>query len=128
MKLRNAECALRRRSGRPERQSRGGMRNDCAIAALVIVVAVASVRAEVIDRVLAVVNGDVITLSDVTAARDLGLVATPSTVDDPVRFVLDALIDRALELDEVDRYGPPEPGTDAVDRQIAAVRARFPSP
>lgn len=86
-------------------------------------------RAEVLDRVLAVVNGDLITLSDVTAARDLGLVAegNAGNAGDQVQVVLSALIDRALELDEVDRYAPPEPATEAVDRELAAVRARFPS-
>ncbi len=83
-------------------------------------------HAEVIDRVLAVVNGDLIMLSDVTAARELGLVAIDNAAD-PIRAVLSALIDRALELDEVDRYAPPEPSADAVDREVAMVRVRFPS-
>ena len=83
-------------------------------------------HAEIIDRVLAVVNGDLITLSDVTAARDLGLVA-PGNAADPVRAVLSQLIDRALELDEVDRYAPPEPSAETVDVEAQAVRARFPS-
>jgi hypothetical protein len=41
--------------------------------------------------------------------------------------VLLRLIDRALELDEVDRYAPPEPSAEAVDREVQVVRARFPS-
>jgi hypothetical protein len=84
------------------------------------------VHAEVIDRVLAVVAGDLITLSDVTAARDLGFVRPPDT-GDPVRAVLSSLIDRALVLAEVDRYAPPEPSAEAVDRGVAEVRARFAS-
>ena len=40
--------------------------------------------AETIDRVLAVVAGQLITLSDVTAARDLGL-QTAEGAADPVR-------------------------------------------
>ena len=49
--------------------------------AAVAVVACLSVgaRAEVIDRVLAVVGGQLITLSDVTAARDLRLVPPEQT-------------------------------------------------
>jgi hypothetical protein len=82
---------------------------------------------EVIDRVLAVVAGDVIMLSDVSAARDLGLVESRDAAD-PDRAVLSQLIDRALILDEVDRYAPPEPGADAVERAFNAVRARFGSP
>jgi len=99
------------------------------VAALVIPVALAfarPVRAEVIDRVLAVVAGNLITLSDVTAARDLGFVHPPPDAD-PVGAVLSALIDRDLVLAEVDRYAPPEPSAPAVDRGVAEVRARFAS-
>jgi hypothetical protein len=84
--------------------------------------------AETIDRVLAVVAGQPITLSDVTAARELGLqpIATGSSVD-PVRTVLNALIDRELILAEVERYAPAEPPTDAVDREVMRVRSGFPT-
>ena len=83
----------------------------------------ARAAAETIDRVLAVVAGQVITLTDVTAARELGLQSASSA--DPVREILSKLIDRELMLAEVDRYGPPEPARDAVDRELAGVRARF---
>jgi hypothetical protein len=83
--------------------------------------------AETIDRVLAVVGGQLILLSDVTAARDLGL-QTADASGNPVRAVLTKLIDRELVLVEVDRYAPPEPDADAVDRELDGVRARFPSP
>jgi len=81
---------------------------------------------EVIDRVLAVVAGDLIMLSDVRAARELGLVTTADSGDQD-RAVLSQLIDRALILDEVERYAPPEPSPDAIDRAFRAVRGRFPS-
>jgi hypothetical protein len=84
-------------------------------------------RAETIDRVLAVVAGQLITLSDVTAARDLGLESAEGAAD-PVRVILTKLIDRELMLVEVDRYGPPEPSAEAVDREVEQVRARFASP
>jgi len=80
---------------------------------------------ETIDRVLAVVAGQLITLSDVTAARDLGLEDARGAAD-PIRVVLTRLVDRQLMLAEVDRYAPPEPSTDSVDRELASVRARFP--
>jgi hypothetical protein len=84
-------------------------------------------RAETIDRVLAVVGAQVITLTDVTAARDLGLVAAGAAAD-PVRAVLSTLIDRELILAEVERYAPPEPTAEAIDRELAVVRGRFASP
>jgi hypothetical protein len=83
-------------------------------------------RAETIDRVLAVVARQLITLSDVTAARDLGLQSADGA-GDPVRTILTKLIDRELMLAEVDRYAPPEPLAEAVDREVQRVRALFES-
>ena len=82
---------------------------------------------EIIDRVLAVVAGQLITLSDVTAARDLGLERADGAPD-PIRAILSKLIDRELILAEVDRYAPPEPAAAAVSDAVEQVRARFPSP
>jgi hypothetical protein len=82
---------------------------------------------EVIDRVLAVVSGSLITLSDVNSAYDLGLVK-PRASGDRVRDALSQLIDRELQLAEVDRYAPPEPSVADVDREVQTVRSRFPSP
>jgi hypothetical protein len=84
------------------------------------------VHAEVIERVLAIVGGQPITLSDVVGARDLGF-ESAQDAPDPVRAILSKLIDRELMLAETDRYGPPEPTADAVDREVARVRARFAS-
>jgi hypothetical protein len=79
---------------------------------------------QVLDRVLAIVGGNMITLTDVTAARDFGLVDVPEGAD-PVREILPRLIDRELILAEVDRYAPPEPPPDALDREVLARRGRF---
>jgi hypothetical protein len=81
---------------------------------------------EVIDRVLAVVAGDLIMQSDLRAARELGLV-TPAAGADPDRSVLSQLVDRALILEEVERVAPPEPTADAIERAFGAVRGRFTS-
>jgi hypothetical protein len=111
MKLQIADCRL---------QIGGG------VALLAVLLATGVARAETIDRVLAVVAGQLITLSDVTAARDLGL-QSPDGAADPVRAILSKLIDRELVLAEVDRYAPPEPTADAVDGELQRVRARFAS-
>jgi hypothetical protein len=90
----------------------------------------AAAFAETIDRVLAVAAGELIMLSDVTAARDLGLVTLDQSVDpgQSIGAILSRLIDRELVLAEVDRYAPPEPDAEAVDREVLKVRARFASP
>ena len=98
-----------------------------AIVIALSVLSTATLRAEeVIDRMLAVVAGDLIMLSDVAAALEFGLV--PQTAGpDAVRVVLSQLIDRSLMLAEVDRYAPSEPGAVEVDRELANVRGRFAS-
>ena len=99
-----------------------------ALKTLAIVVAIATpVAAETIDRVLAVVAGQLIMLSDVTAVRELGIVPAGDAAD-VTGAVLARLIDRELMLVEVDRYAPPEPESAEIDREVAVVRARFPSP
>ena len=114
------------RGGGAPRQTNKKMRGLLIASALCV--SVVSLRAdETIDRVLALVAGQPITLTDVTAARDLGLVPAEATAD-PVRAVLSKLIERELVLSEVDRYAPPEPSDEMVDREVEQVRARFPSP
>src|SRR4051812_311066 len=105
--------------------------SDCRVqigaALLVGVLAAGVARAETIDRVLAVVSGQLIMMSDVTAAADLGLQSVDSGAD-PVRYVLTKLIDRELVLAEVDRYAPAEPTAEAVDAEVQRVRQRFATP
>ncbi len=81
--------------------------------------------AEIIDRILAVVNGSVITLSDMHAATQFGFVT--GTFEDRAG-VVNRLIDRRLMLTEVDRYAPPEPKAAQIDAAVAAARNRFASP
>ena len=85
---------------------------------------VAAAQTEMIDRVLAVVAGDLITLSDVNACRELGLLAGVQPAS-PTSEVLPRLIDRALMLAEVERYAPPEPAAASVDRQVQLAKSRF---
>lgn len=96
-------------------------------AALLLASAPARAADEVIDRVLAVASGEVITLSDVRGAIELGRVQA-GNVADPTRVVLSQLIDRVLVLSEVDRFAPPEPSPVALDSAVDSVVARFPSP
>lgn len=82
-------------------------RRNTLLALLVICASVA--HAEVIDRIMAVVGGRPIMLSDVTAARQFGLVQAPAGTADANAYTLDRLIDRTLILAEVERFQPPEP-------------------
>ena len=101
------------------------MRRRWRLVTMGIVLAVGMARAEVIDRILAVVDGAIITQSDAAAAIRLGLVAGPA---DPLAAVVDRLIERRLILREVDRYAPPDPAEADVDRAVTEIRARAGSP
>lgn len=95
------------------------------LAFFLIALAASPLRAEIIDRILAVVEGQLITLSDVRAVLRLRLETTPQN-GDPVQVVLDKLIDRQLMLIEVDRYAPPEPSTAEIDAQLQTVQKPYP--
>jgi len=86
---------------------------------------VATLNAQIIDRVLAVVAGQPITLSDVRAALALGLVPPAAAGEKPERSALNNLIDRQLQLIEVNRYLPPEPTAAGIDGRVSEIRSRF---
>ena len=103
------------------------MSNRSALALVLVWAGVAlHAQGEVIDRVMAVVAGQVITLSDVDGAIALGLVPTADS-QDPRDAALQALIERELELREVRRYMPPEPNEQEVEQRLQATRQRFSS-
>ena len=97
------------------------------VVIVVVMVSVVRPSVEIIDRILAVVGGELIMLSDATAAVRFGLVPAPVGDGDRIRSTLNALIDRQLQLFEVNRYMPPEPTPAAIDERLAEVRARFTS-
>ena len=84
-------------------------------------------QSQVIDRTLAIVGGQVITLSDTRAAATLGLVEPPVPAAD-TGTLASRLIERELVLREVQRYGPPAPTEAAIDARLDRVKARLPAP
>jgi hypothetical protein len=83
------------------------------------------VHAEIIDRILAVVEEQLITLSDVRGVLRLGLETVPQS-DDQIAAALDRLIERQLMLVEVERFAPAEPAPETIEARLNAVRARLP--
>jgi peptidyl-prolyl cis-trans isomerase C len=80
----------------------------------------------VIDRVLAVVGSQVVTLSDARAVVEFGLV-TPRPGVEATADAVDYLVNRQLMLSEVDRYSAPSPAAGILAKRMAAIRSRFPS-
>jgi hypothetical protein len=87
-----------------------------------LMIGVAASSGQVLDRILAVVDGAPITQSDVTAAIQLGLV--PVGGGDRVAATVDALVERRLMLGEVDRYAPPDPPEAEIARHLDDIRRR----
>jgi hypothetical protein len=78
---------------------------------------------QLIDRVLARVGTGAVTMTDVRAALELGLVEAPPG-EDRQAVALRRTIERRLVLDEVARFAPPEPAREAVAKEVAAMKAR----
>ena len=104
-----------------------GVTSGWAAALLVIALAAQpAAGAEIIDRTLAVVGGEIVLLSDANAAVKFGLIEVPAIGDEAgLRAALNALVDRQLQLFEVNRYLPPEPSASAIDARVDAIRARL---
>ena len=85
---------------------------------------------QLIDRVLARVDGYPITLTDVQTAIGLGVIQVPQG-SDPIPAGTQQMIDRQLELTEVQRFPPPEPDRASIDRDAARLKmnagARLPA-
>lgn len=87
-------------------------------SAVLTVVLAMPAGAQVIDRVLAVVDGRLVTLSDVRVSTALGLIQA-----EEVSAAADRWIERLLILQEVDRFAPPEPPVVEIDARLARVLA-----
>jgi hypothetical protein len=81
---------------------------------------------ELIERTLAIIGGQAITLTDVRAAMALGLIEVPVGAD-PVPAATKLLIERALVLREVERYAPAEPSDADIEARVRTTVARYPT-
>jgi hypothetical protein len=81
---------------------------------------------ELIDRTLALVGGQPITLSDARGALALGLIDARLGSASSIPEAMELLIRRELILREVQRYAPGAPSPSSVDARLDQVRQRFP--
>jgi len=90
-------------------------------AAILAGIAPGRASGELVDRILAIVGGRLVTLSDAHVALALGL--ADAAAADPVAAAMNRLIERHLVLAEVDRYGLPDPPEPSVTSRVDALRA-----
>jgi hypothetical protein len=108
---------------------RGRRRAGIAAVLMVAMAAWTAVPAggtQIVDRVMAVVSGTVIMLSDARAALALGL-CDAGTARDPIEAAMRWLIDRQLVLDEAGRGDRVDVDPAALAKALDGVRQRFPS-
>jgi hypothetical protein len=101
------------------------MRIVRAVGCLVLLLTVSNrVAAEIIDQVVALVDGHLIAMSDVTIVNTLHLI-DPASPASPVEAgrdpTVEHLIDRILVLEEVERYAPAPPDDTAIDARVALI-------
>ncbi|MGA7614741.1 MAG: hypothetical protein WBX15_06105 [Thermoanaerobaculia bacterium] len=102
-----------------------------AILAAFIFISVAAIpaRAEIIDRIAAVVEQEVITLSEVNQIINLRVIPKNADEDEATyhRRVLDAMIAQLLRFRDVERFGAQDVSKDAIEARLQQVIQRFPS-
>lgn len=86
--------------------------------------------AVVIDRIAAVVEQDVITLSEIDQLVLLRFIdrSTGESEDSYRRRVLETMIAQALRFKDVQRFGGMDVSRDAVEARLVQIQQRFPSP
>lgn len=90
-----------------------------------LAIALTIVQPVLLDRTLALVGGQPITLSDVRAAMALGLV---DDARDSIAAATARLVDRELILREVQRYAPPTPEASQVEAMLDEIRKHVGAP
>lgn len=80
------------------------------------------------DRIVALVDGDPILLSDLDRAIGLGLLGSRPGADFAAerRRVLDLLVEQRLRYHEIERFGFQDVSVHAIEEQVERVRSRFP--
>ena len=93
-----------------------------SVAVAIVVAACALGAQQLLDRVVARVNGEVVTLTDVQAAVALGVVELQADAGETE--AIESVVSRQLVLAEVARFAPPEPDAADVTRETATLIAR----
>lgn len=82
-----------------------------------------------VDRIAAVIDGQVVTVSEIAQMVEIRFLARSAAgEDDHRREVLDALIAQALRYRDVERFGAQDISADTIEARILEIQRRFASP
>jgi hypothetical protein len=81
-----------------------------------------------VDRIAAVIDGQVLTVSEITQMVDVRFFPrVAQSEDDHRREVLDALIAQALRYRDVERFGAQDIPADTIEARVVEIQRRFPT-
>src|SRR4051794_15092771 len=102
------------------------MKRLCLIAVLLA----APAYAVTVDRIAAVIDRQVLTVSEVNQIAEVGFFPRVAgrSEDDYRHDILEALIAQALRLRDVERFGPQEIPKDSIEARLVEIQHRFASP
>ena len=81
-----------------------------------------------VDRIAAVIDGQVLTVSEITQMVELRFFPRLAESDEEHRReVLDALIAQALRYRDVERFGAQDIPVDTIEARVVEIQRRFPS-
>jgi peptidyl-prolyl cis-trans isomerase SurA len=96
-----------------------------ALVALVALLPATSARGELVDRIVAIIDREVVTLSEAEQARSIG--KARSGAEAPLADVVERLIESRLVEREVERFTGEPVAPDVVDAALREVRGGFSS-
>ncbi len=95
---------------------------------LLILILAVPVAAVTVDRIAAVIDRQVLTVSEVTQMVEIRFFPrTSESEDDHRRDVLDALIAQALRFRDVERFGAQDIPADTIEARLQEIQRRFAS-
>lgn len=96
---------------------------------ILLLLLAAPAAAVTVDRIAAVVDRQVLTVSEIAQLVEIRFFARSATSeDDHRREVLDALIAQALRYRDVERFGAQDISADTIEARVLEIRQRFASP
>ena len=97
---------------------------------LAFLTSVLPASAVTVDRIAAVLDDQVLTVSEVGQMAEVRFFPrlAGQSDDEYRRAILEALIAQALRLRDVERFGAPEIKADSIEARLQEIRVRFPSP